>query len=80
MDLSKKSVEELNNISKICLEIARDLKKEVPSYFLAVENGIRDNGYDTTANGWGSSYTFKLKLTNQFLLGKLLIIIKLFKR
>ena len=66
MDLFKKSVEELNDISKMCLQIARDLKKEIPSYFLAVENGVIDNGYDTTANGWVSSYggTAIVKLDN----------------
>ena len=55
-NLKKMSVEELKELSRKALSLAKDLKKELPSYELAIENGIEDCSYRTVANGWVSSY------------------------
>lgn len=57
MDLSGKSYQELKAIAKKAAELAEALKQKHPSYNLAIENGVRDVGYNTTANGYINSYT-----------------------
>lgn len=56
MNLSGLSKQELRKLSKKAASLADDLEKKEPSYELALENGIMDCGYNTTANGYVSSY------------------------
>ena len=59
MNLKGKSRQELMKLSKKAKKLAEDLKKEEPSYDLALENGVQDVSYNTTANGRVSSYKGK---------------------
>ena len=54
--LKNKSSRNLEKISEAAMQLANDLKKEKPTYPLALANGCVDYGYNTTANGWVSSY------------------------
>lgn len=56
MNLKNMSSQELRELAKKANQLADDLKKEEPSYTLALENGIKDISYNTTANGYVSSY------------------------
>ncbi len=51
------SSQELIALSKEAVQLAEQLKASQPSYELAILNGVRDVSYDTTANGYISSYT-----------------------
>ena len=55
--LKNKSSEELNDIAKKATSLSKDLKKEQPSYALALQNGIKDHSYNTTANGLVEAYS-----------------------
>lgn len=55
--LKNKSSEELNAISIKAKKLAKELKKEQPSYNLALQNGVKDHSYNTTANGMIESYS-----------------------
>ena len=57
MNLSGLSKQELRKVAKRASQLADDLKKKEPSYELALENGVADVGYNTTANGYVSSYS-----------------------
>ena len=47
----------LRELSKDLLKLAADLEAEEPSDKLAILHGIKDNGYNTTANGWIDNYS-----------------------
>ena len=51
------SAQQLRRLAKRALKLAEDLEKEEPSYRLALEAGVRDTSYDTTANGFVWSYS-----------------------
>jgi len=57
MNLSRLSKQELRKLSKKSASLANDLENKEPSYILALNNGIQDKGYNTTANGFVSSYS-----------------------
>ena len=54
--LKNKSPRQLEDIATSAIKLANDLKKEKPTYELALANGCVDKGYNTTANGWVASY------------------------
>ncbi len=54
--LKNKSPRQLEDIAASAIKLANDLKKEKPTYELALANGCVDKGYNTTANGWVASY------------------------
>ena len=62
-NLNKMSVQQLRELSERARKIANDLEEELPSYELALETGIEDNGYNTTANGYVSSYSGEVVIT-----------------
>lgn len=63
MNLSNLSSVELKKIAKKALQLAADLEKQEPSYALALENGIKDCSYNTTANGYVYSYSGEAEVT-----------------
>jgi len=63
MDLSKMSKRQLRELAKKASALADDLEKEEPTYALALENGVVDCGYSTTANGFVSSYSGEAIIT-----------------
>jgi len=63
IDLKNKSARELRILAKKCNTLADDLQKKQPSYSLAIENGVVDAGYNTTANGYIKSYNGETTIT-----------------
>lgn len=61
--LKNMSSKELIKLSKKAMNLAKDLEKDEPSYQLAIEHGIVDEGYNTTANGWVNSYSGMAEIT-----------------
>ena len=57
IDLSGMSVEALRALSKKALKLAEDLKSERPTLKLALEHGIKSQGYKTVSHGWVDSYS-----------------------
>lgn len=55
-DLSNMSAEALEELSKRAASLAADLRKEQPSYTVAIEHGILDRGYDTVRYGFVPSF------------------------
>ena len=50
------SAQQLTKLSKKASALAKDLLAKVPSYSLALEHGVSDDSYNTTANGFITSY------------------------
>jgi len=63
MNLSKMSKRQLRELSKKAADLANDLEKQEPTYALALESGVVDRGYNTTANGFVSSYSGEAIIT-----------------
>lgn len=59
MNLSGMSVQKLRKLASKANKLADDLSSQMPSYELALENGVVDRGYNTTANGYVNNYTGK---------------------
>lgn len=57
------SSRQLREIADDMLRLANDLEKEEPSDELAVLHGVKDKGYNTTANGWIDNYEGECTLT-----------------
>ena len=62
-DLSGLSTQQLRELSKRATALANDLEKMEPSYSIALEHGIIDRGYKTTANGYVNSYRGECEFT-----------------
>ena len=56
-ELKEMSARELKALAKKANELAKELEAEQPGYSIAIECGVLDNSYDTTANGRVYSYS-----------------------
>lgn len=56
INLSGMSADALQALAERAQTLAADLRKEQPSYELALENGVEDRSYPTVANGYVSSF------------------------
>lgn len=56
INLSGMSADALQALAERAQTLAADLRKEQPSYELALEAGVQDRGYDTVACGHVSSF------------------------
>ena len=56
INLSGLSADALTKLAERASALAADLRKEQPSYELALENGVEDRSYPTVANGYVSSF------------------------
>ena len=54
---------QLRDLAKDMVELAADLEKEEPSDELCILHGIKDKGYNTTANGWIDNYAGECTVT-----------------
>lgn len=57
INLSGLSADALTKLAERAQTLAADLRKEQPSYELAIEAGVKDKGYNTVRCGWVSSYS-----------------------
>lgn len=63
IDLKNMSVQQLESLSHAASKLANDLRKQEPSYDLALLNGVRDKSYPTVANGYVSKYSGEALIT-----------------
>ena len=63
INLQGLSSRKLFAIAKEATELAKSLQAEEPNYKMALTAGVKDNSYDTTANGWVFSYSGKATIT-----------------
>lgn len=57
IDFKNMSADSMEELAKELLQFAKDLRKEQPSYELALLHGVSDRGYPTVANGYVSKYS-----------------------
>ena len=63
INLSGMSADALQTLAKRASELAADLRKEQPSYELALEAGVEDRSYPTVANGYVNSFSSEAVVT-----------------
>lgn len=63
MNLSGMSASALESLAKRATALAEDLRKDEPSYDLAIANGVRDEGYSTVRYGRVPSYSGEALIT-----------------
>lgn len=63
ISLAGMSADALEALSRRAAALAADLRKEEPSYALALEAGVRDVGYDTVRHGWVPSFSGEAVVT-----------------
>lgn len=56
INLSGMSADALTKLAERASALAADLRKQQPSYELALEAGVKDTGYPTVANGYVNRY------------------------
>ena len=63
INLSGLSADALTKLAERAQTLAADLRKEQPSYDLALEAGVKDTGYPTVANGYVNRFSGEAVVT-----------------
>ena len=63
INLSGLSAVALQALAERASALAKDLRKEQPSYELALEAGVKDTGYPTVANGYVNRFSGEAVVT-----------------